>query len=100
MLDLPEHGSADTGFGGEAVAGPTEKLARGRYLSARYQKSPCECGVRIPCPHNRVRTPGGKRRRHAGAGERINIGSVQLARAAVDLPQEAPGLAFAFSPPP
>jgi hypothetical protein len=27
------------------------------------------CSVRIPCPHNRVRTAGGKRRRHAEAGK-------------------------------
>jgi hypothetical protein len=50
MLDLPEHGSADTGFGREAVAGPTEKLARGQYLSARDHISPLGCSVRMSSP--------------------------------------------------
>ena len=49
MLDLPEHGSADTGFGREAVAGPTEKL-RGRYLSARDHISALGCSVRMSSP--------------------------------------------------
>jgi hypothetical protein len=47
MLDLHEHGSADTGFGREAVAGPTEKLARGHYLSARDHVSPLGASKRL-----------------------------------------------------
>jgi len=47
MLDLPEHGSADTGFGREAVAGPAEKLACGHYLIARDHISPLGCSVRM-----------------------------------------------------
>jgi hypothetical protein len=56
MLDLPEHGSADTGFGREAVAGPTEKLARGRYLSARDHISPWDVAFACPRPHTNTNT--------------------------------------------
>jgi len=50
MLNFPKHGSADTGFGREAVAWPTEKRARGRYLSARDHISPLGCSVRMSSP--------------------------------------------------